>query len=90
MAPTSVSDNLSKESSPPRLNRTRKIILAVAGFFLVGSFVAQIPAVAKKLDGVAAKIPEYITNVETKEDHEKLGTIEEMKVAKIKKEEVKN
>ncbi|CAG8801713.1 31877_t:CDS:2, partial [Racocetra persica] len=50
------------------------------------NFVAQIPAVAKKLDGVAAKIPEYITNVETKDDHEKLGTIEEMKVAKIKKE----
>ncbi|CFW93001.1 Putative Arginine/ornithine antiporter [endosymbiont DhMRE of Dentiscutata heterogama] len=84
------SGNLSKEGPPPRLNRTRKLILAVAGFFLLGSFFAQAPWVAKKLDGDAARIPEYVTNVETKEEYEKLGTIEEMKVTRIKEEKVKN
>jgi len=65
----------------------------VAAFFLVGSFAAQMPVVADKLrlNKVAEKVPEYVTNeVKGEDQYEKLGEVEKMKVAKVtenKKEE---
>ena len=43
-----------------------------------------------KLDNAAAKVPEYITNVEEKEKHEEVGTVEKMKLSKMEKEVEKN
>src|SRR2546421_208530 len=44
--------NLIKSVAPPKFNRKRKIILAVAGFFLLGSILAQVSPLANKLEKV--------------------------------------
>jgi uncharacterized ion transporter superfamily protein YfcC len=79
-------DNLIEEETPPPFNRNRKIILAVASFFLVSSFLAQMPVVADKLrlDEKAEIIPSWVTSEEEKESYIKVGEIEKMKIAKVK------
>jgi hypothetical protein len=77
---------LIKETAPPKFNRTRKIVLAVAGFFFLGAVFAQIPCFAKvlKLDKVSENIPERVSNYyKKKEDkYQDAGNLEEMPIAK--------
>lgn len=92
-SPAAKKDNLIEEAAPPRFNKTRKIILAVAGFFLLSSFVAQIHPMADKLklEKAAEKVPEHITNKVAGEDqHQKLGQVEKMDVAEVKKKNEEN
>src|SRR5947207_367049 len=57
-------NNLIKEENPPPFNRTRKIILAVAGFFLFISILAQMPKFASvlKTDSLAKNTPPQISS----------------------------
>jgi len=83
-------NELTKPETPPRFNKKRKWILVVAAFFLVGSFAAQVPPVASglRLNKVAEKVPEHVTNkIEGEDKYEKLGEVEKMKVAKVTENE---
>ena len=84
-------EDLTQKETPPRFNKTRKWILALAGIFLFTSFLAQVPIAEKKLGKVAEKIPPQITNeVKGEDQHERVGEIEKMKIAKVKEKNEKN
>jgi uncharacterized ion transporter superfamily protein YfcC len=54
---TDKENHLVVKESNLSFNRTRKIILAVAGFFLLGSICGQISPIAKLLNPTAEKAP---------------------------------
>ena len=84
-------EDLTQKETPLHFNKTKKWILALAGIFLLVSFLAQVPIAEKKLGKVAEKIPPQITNeVEGEDQHEKLGKIEKIKVTRVKEENEKN
>ncbi|CAI2188151.1 9514_t:CDS:2 [Funneliformis geosporum] len=69
----------------PKFNRTRKKVLAVAGFFFLGAIFAQIPCFARvlKLDTVAKNTPEWISNdYEGENKYQNVGNLEEMPIGK--------
>jgi len=49
--------SLIKPPPLPQFSQRRKIILVVAGFFLLGSFLAQVSPLASKLEKVFPKAP---------------------------------
>jgi hypothetical protein len=80
-------NNLSSET-PPVFTRARKIILVVAGVFLLGSILAQVTPIYKKLNEHTEKTPPYVSSEFEKEEdkYKELGEIGEMKIAKVKEE----
>lgn len=78
-------NDLTKETIPPKFNRTRKIVLAVAGFFFLGAVFAQIPFFTRvlKLDTVSENMPEWWSNHYQEGDkYQDAGNLEEMPIAK--------
>ena len=78
-------NDLTKETIPPKFNRTRKIVLAVAGFFFLGAVFAQIPCFARvlKLDKVSENTPEWVSGHYKEGDkYQDVGNLEEMPIAK--------
>ena len=81
-----------EEATPPPFNRTRKIILAVAGFFLLVSILAQVPWFADKIENskIKDKIPTQVSSEYEKEEgkYEEMGSMggKEGKFAKVNEE----
>ena len=86
-ASKSKSSNLTKETAPPPFNRTRKIILAVAGFFLLVGILAQVPWFADKSSKIKDKVSDKISSEFKETEHEEMGNMgKEMKFTKTKED----
>ena len=72
-----------KEGDLP-FNRTRKIILAVAGFFLLGSVLGQISPLANLLSPAAEKVPSWISSEYKERKYYQIGRMSEMEIFKFK------
>jgi uncharacterized ion transporter superfamily protein YfcC len=86
-------EDITKEAILPKFNRTRKIVLAVAGFFFLGAIFAQVPVVAKTLglENFSKKIPKEISNhYEERKKYQYLGKLEKMDVAEEEEKTKKN
>ena len=94
-SPLSKKKELIKEETPPPFNRTRKIILAVAGFFLLGSILAQVPWIAGKinesklLEKISPKVSSEYEIEEEKEKHVEAGRIGKTEMFKAKESKEK-
>jgi uncharacterized ion transporter superfamily protein YfcC len=81
--------NLVKPITPPPFSRRKKIILAVAGFFLLGSVLAQISPLANKLEKISPKTPAWISSEYSEREYQGIGNIgKEMKIAKVQERKV--
>jgi uncharacterized ion transporter superfamily protein YfcC len=76
--------DLTKEKNPYPFNKTRKIILFVAGFFLIISILGQFAPFAKMIEKskITEKIPEEFTGKYEEKEHEDLGELGNVKIAK--------
>lgn len=80
-------NNLNESETPPPFNRTKKIILAIAGVFLLGSIFAQASFIAKKLQPYTDKVHPRISSEYSEEEYKKVGKVGgEMEMAEVKKE----
>ena len=77
--------NSSPPPKVPKLTSARKFILVISGVFLVGSILAQIPAIARKLEGPLQKVPPQISSEFETTDYKEVGEIGQMKIAKVEK-----
>ncbi|WNE40430.1 MAG: hypothetical protein GBAus27B_000497 [Mycoplasmataceae bacterium] len=80
-------DELIKEKNSYPFDKTRKIVLFVAGFFLIISILGQFAPFAKMIERskITDKTPEEFTGKYEEKEHEDLGEIGngEVKVAKV-------
>jgi uncharacterized ion transporter superfamily protein YfcC len=79
-------NNLNEQGSPPPFTRTKKIILAVAGFFLLGAILAQVSPIAKTLKTYTDKVHPIISSeYEGENVYNELGEfVGKMKISEVK------
>lgn len=73
-------------TNPPKFTSARKAILVITGIFFLGSILAQVPLIARKLEGPLQKFPPQISSEIETPHYTEVGKIgNEMEIAKVEK-----